>query len=364
MKLAKNSKHVKVLQIGAGLIGKHLWALVASMPGVGHLRFLDRDTYSPGQGWHPSHAGQPKAQVLAEATRANYPGLEVDYIVGDLEALSLGQLRCDVLLTALDSRRARIAANYAFGKLGVPIWIDAGVSAPSLVRVSVFGQGAGAPCYECPLGPKDYAADQSYPCRPASISPRTNSPEYLGALAASLQAAELDNLLSSPPDQAFVNRELIYDTASHKLFETRLERRETCRFDHQPLKIRQLPIGPKRLPIAAALALGPGGSKAQLRTGVTLEVPGRTFVRELACQCGERRRVLRLKGRFRRAQQVCGKCGQLLAPLGTGLASALAAEALTPSELARPLSSLGLEPREVIAIGHNGRFSCFELGIE
>src|ERR1043165_4159838 len=184
MKPATNPKHGKVLQIGAGLIGKHLWALVASMPGVSHLRFLDRDTYSPDQGWHPSHAGQPKAQVLADATRANYPGLEVDYIVGDLEALSLGQLRCDVLLTALDSRRARIAANYAFGKLALPLWIDAGVSAPSLVRVSVFGQGAGAPCYECPLGPKDYAADQSYPCRPASIPPPTPSPRYFGGLRA------------------------------------------------------------------------------------------------------------------------------------------------------------------------------------
>src|SRR5439155_5523684 len=112
------------------------------------------------------------------------------------------------LLTALDSKRARIEANFAFGKLGIPYWIDSGVCAPSLVRVSVFAQGARAPCYECALDQADYAAEQSYPCQPEYSPPPSNSPEYLGSLAASLQAAECAKLLAGPPEDALVNREL------------------------------------------------------------------------------------------------------------------------------------------------------------
>jgi len=184
----------------------------------------------------------------------------------------------------------------------------------------------------------------------------------LGALAASLQAAECAKLLSGQIDDALLNRELLYDAVSHKQFVTRLVRRDTCRFDHQSLAIRQLPRSPKGLTVAAALALGAGRSKVKAQAAATLEVPGRMFVRELACQCGERRRVLRLKGRLRSSQRICAKCGRIMSPLGTGLRNALVGDTLSPSELARPLSSLGLLPADVIALGRRNRLSCFELG--
>jgi len=114
--------------------------------------------------------------------------------------------------------------------------------------------------------------------------------------------------------------------------------------------------------MAAAFALGEGRSSVKAKAAATLEVPGRLFVRELACQCGERRRVLRLKGRLRMSQQKCAKCGRRMSPLGTGLANTLRGDTLSSRELARPLSSLGLLPADVIALGRRNRLSCFELG--
>ena len=72
--------------------------------------------------------------------------------------------------------------------------------------------------------------------------------------------------------------------------------------------------------------------------------------------------MLRLKGRFRGSQQTCARCGRQMSPLGTGLSNVLVREALSPRELARPLSALGLQPADVIAIGHQSQVSCFELG--
>src|SRR5439155_9126292 len=93
-------------------------------------------------------------------------------------ALPLGAFRCDILLTSPDAKRPRIVAGYAFGKLGIPFWLDSGISAPSLVRVSGFAQGPGAACYGCELAEAVYACETSYPYQPQATPPPTNSPQH------------------------------------------------------------------------------------------------------------------------------------------------------------------------------------------
>jgi molybdopterin/thiamine biosynthesis adenylyltransferase len=357
-----HSKPIDLLQIGAGLIGRFLGLLVASLPNMGRVRVIDRDVVTKTQAWHPADAGRPKAQAVAEMMQAINPMLQIEHLVTDIENLPLGLFRCDVLLTALDSKRARMVANYAFRKLAIPFWIDSGVSAPWLVRISTFAQGQKAPCYECALNSADYASEQSYPCQPEFTPPPTNSPAYLGSLAASLQTAEFARLLSGQFDQASLNRELVYDAFSRKLFVTRLERRETCRLDHGAFNIRTLRRSPRRITVAEAFALGSDGSNSKSQAAGVLEVPGKLFVRELACSCGARRSVLRLKGRFGAAAQACAKCGRRMSPTGTGLANVLARDALSPGDLAHPLSALGLQPADVIAIGERRQINFFELG--
>ena len=295
--------------------------------------------------------------------RSANPDLNVEAIVADIENLPLGAFRCDVLLTALDSKHARMVANFAFCKLAIPYWIDSGLSAPSLVRVSMFARGEDAPCYECSLDSADYASEQSYPCQPDFTPPPTNSPAYLGSLAASLQAAECGRLLSGQFDKASLNRELIYDAFSRSLFITRLESRaKMCRVDHDPFRIRPLRRGHRRITVADVFALGRSGSQANRAAAATLEVPGKLFVRELSCRCGARRGTLRLKGRFDSAAQTCAKCGGRMAPLGTGLTNVLVRSSLSPRELARPLTALGLLPGDVLSVGEGRRVSFFQLG--
>ncbi|HOX55992.1 MAG TPA: ThiF family adenylyltransferase [Candidatus Paceibacterota bacterium] len=352
-----------LLVLGAGLIGRPLCLLVGLLRGLHRVLVVDRDSYTKAQAWHPADAGRPKAEVAAEMMQAANQRLHVESIVAGIEDLPLGiYRRYGLMLTALDSQTARMTANFAFEKAGIRYWIDSGVSAPSLVRISTFAQGADAPCYECGLSDSDYAAEARYPCQPAFTAPGTNSPQYLGTLAASMQAAISALLLSGKFDPAILNREVVYDVAAQKLFVTRLVRRKTCRLDHGAFGIRPLHRAPARIPLAEAFMLGPGGSRRAARAAASLEVPDKLFVRVLACECGAQRQVLRLKGRIGLRAQTCARCGGRMFPPGAGLTNSLRLDSLTARELARPLSALGLEPADVIAISDNRRTNYYELG--
>ena len=85
-------------------------------------------------------------------------------------------------------------------------------------------------------------------------------------------------------------------------------------------------------------------------------------MRELICACGQRRPVLRLKGRFSAAARTCGRCGGEMSPTGTGLTNAQTRGALSTRDHAKPLSALGLQPADVIAISVGRRINYYELG--
>jgi molybdopterin/thiamine biosynthesis adenylyltransferase len=161
-----------VLIAGAGNIGSHLAPQLARA-GVGALRILDRDRVEAKnlatQDYRPEDVGRPKAEVLAERLRAQFPGRTVEAWVGDLEDVPLGVASVDAVLGALDSRRARqvLASELAWPQ-GVPV-IDGGVGEGLLGRVQVFVPGADSACLECTWGPADYrllAAE--YPCVPGA----------------------------------------------------------------------------------------------------------------------------------------------------------------------------------------------------
>jgi hypothetical protein len=114
--------------------------------------------------------------------------------------------------------------------------------------------------------------------------------------------------------------------------------------------------------LAEAFAVGPGGPRAKAQPAASLEVPGKLFVRALSCECGAARSVLRLKGRFGAGAQTCARCGRRMSAPGTGLTNVLQREALSARDLGRPLSTLGLLPADVIAIGDGRRTHFYELG--
>lgn len=359
MKPRPHSRKMRVVLLGAGVLGKYIGLGLASASRVGNVRVVDRDCNETGQGFDSALVGCPKANALARQMEAFNRDLSVEAIHGDIRHLAMGLFACDLLMTALDSVPARIIANFAFQRLSIPYWIDAGLLAPSLVRVSVFAQGKAAPCYECGLDGAAYESEQSYPCQQADTPPPTRAPEYLAMVAGGL-AVECAETLVGTSNAMRLSRELLFDVSSRKLVETRLERRNSCRLEHGAFKIHKLRKAPSQIALAAAFALGP--SRRLRPVPASLEVPGHLFVREVACKCGERRAVLRLNGRLRSAEQACASCGRAMTPLGTGLSNALVRDVLTPRLLAQPLSALGLRPADVVAIRHGGSVDYYELG--
>jgi molybdopterin/thiamine biosynthesis adenylyltransferase len=232
-----SSRQSKVLVVGAGNIGSPLAPLV-SRPGVGLIRIVDRDRVEPrnltSQDYRAEDVGRSKAQVLAERVRNSCPGVKVEAYAADLEDLPWGLFDVDVLLGALDSRRARqlLISEIAWPQ-GIPV-VDGGVGLGLLGRVQVFHPGPKSGCFECNLGKDDYrhlAAE--YPCTPGGsiAAPPTNAPAFLGAVVAGTMAAECARILAG---RGFTeSREIVIDLDHGRTLLSRLGQSAHCRFDHE-----------------------------------------------------------------------------------------------------------------------------------
>jgi molybdopterin/thiamine biosynthesis adenylyltransferase len=235
-----------VLVAGAGNIGSHLAPLLARA-GVGLLRIVDRDAVEERnlaqQDYEPRDIGCGKAVALARRLQRQIPQLRIEPFVADLEDVPLAAFRVDVLLGALDSRRARqILVSERGWPLGVPV-VDGGLGEALLGRVQTFAPGDGAACLECTWGEADYrhlAAE--YPCRPgaAPTAPATVAPACLGAVVAGIMAARCLALLEG--ERPTESREIAFDLRHNRFLESRLRRSPRCRFDHEVVReVRTLP---------------------------------------------------------------------------------------------------------------------------
>jgi hypothetical protein len=241
---ALNSR--SVLVAGVGNIGSHLAPLLARA-GFGRITLVDRDHVEEknltAQDYTPEDVGKPKARVQAERLAKKFPHLNITAWVGDLEDMPLGLARCDLVLGALDSRRARQVLHSEISwPLGVPV-IDGGVGDGGLGRVQVFRPGSEGACLECTWGKADYrllAAE--YPCLPGAApgAPPTGAPAFLGSFTASLMASEAVRLLNpeggSTPQESY---EVVFDLNNLHLRRFGLRRASRCRYDHVVLSERR-----------------------------------------------------------------------------------------------------------------------------
>ena len=362
--MSKPSRHVVVVGAG-GNIGSHLVPHLARMPEIGRLTLVDRDVYEsrnqPNQEMPPGAAGRKKAAVQAARARRINPNLVVAAHAEDVEAIPFGMLRGDLILTGLDSRRARQRVNQAAWRLGVP-WLDGGILGLGLLaRVTRYLPGEDLPCLECRWDAADYAAlEQSYPCDGTATPARTAAPASLGALAASLLALECGKLLRGEGTALQPGSELVVDAAHHRHYVTAARRNPECRLaEHAPWDLHSLAMRPgDSLGTMLELMRQRAGANGDL--GFSVE--GQRIVRRLSCErCGAVKRVLRLSGRLSRGDLRCRSCGGRTGLNGFGLLERVEASALTREERDRPLSRLGVRPGEIVTAEAAGTTLHFEL---
>jgi len=344
-------KHVAVIGAG-GNIGSHLIPHLARLPRLGGLLLVDRDVYEAGnlsgQDITLADVGKPKAEVQARRARQINPLLRVSVEAADVEGVPRGRLRSDVILSCVDSRRARQATNEGAWRLGVP-WIDAGVLGDQmLARVSGYWPGDESPCLECAWSEQDYAQlEQEYPCNggPREARP-TGAPSSLGALAAALLAIECAKVLEGDTSRTVFASQVTVDAAWHKLLVTSFRRNSACRFDHRTWRIERFPMELEEATVADLL-----------RLGASVRVEGHRFVRRLTCgNCGEQREALELERAPRRVMRRCPKCGAPSAAMGFDASERLE-NTLAPEWAPLSLGRVGLKAGDIIQIGEK----CYEL---
>jgi ThiF family len=230
---------MRLLQAGLGNIGLPVVEHLVRAPGVESLVLVDPDSFTAenvgGQMATPDDVGKPKALVAAERARRINPALEVVAFTEPLENIPLESYRGRTILSALDSRLARMhLSEIAFG-VGVRVWIDLAVRADGkIARASVMRPAcAGAACLCCSWTERDFAAvSEEFSCS-GSRAQATRAPTYLGATAAALGA---HLLMCSQAEQRVSDARLrhhYFSMEAQKTWVTTVLRNPACRLAHE-----------------------------------------------------------------------------------------------------------------------------------
>jgi molybdopterin/thiamine biosynthesis adenylyltransferase len=358
---------VAVALVGIGNTGSNVLDHLARMR-LAHLTLIDSGHYEEkdvaGQSIDRRAIGGAKVQCAAERVRRIAPNVAITTIRARVEDVPIGALRGKVILSCLDSKISRAYVNQAARWLGCS-WIDAGVE-PSqmLARVNVYRAAPDCPCAQCAWSDADYATmERRNPCQAGEGAAPTNAPTSLGALAASIQAIELQKVLGGDWKHSAVGKQVTHCALTHKVYVTALSVNPNCRCDHQGWRIKPLCVSPADFTLGEVLRLARRNTRAES----ALRVAGKTFVTAVACtHCGViRRNMLRLEGRLTEAQRHCRRCGGELTPVGFEQLDRLAAADLGSCAGAdwasRSLASIGLGKGDVFQLEDNGRAIHYEI---
>lgn len=275
---------------GMGNTGSHLVPELGRMPALTQITLVDPDVYSESnikvQNVDISDVGQPKVQVQAAKLRLINPELKVIAMQERIEDVPRGRLRCDLLVSCLDSKGARQHLNEISYRVGTP-WIDCGIlGSLNLARVNGYVPSFESPCLECWWSREEYAlVEQEYLCGAGSGAAFPSlASSALGALAASLTAVQITMLLSGDITASVAAKQVVLDARHHRLLVTTIRRNSTCFFDHRTWTIEPWHCRPDRTTVGAALSeLG------------SLQVDGHRFVCGVVCPaCGRQESSLRL----------------------------------------------------------------------
>jgi adenylyltransferase/sulfurtransferase len=335
-----NNLHIAL--IGCGNIGSHMIPELPRFPRVREVTLCDPDCYTaenhPVQIIDAADVGRAKAVVQAERLRRIDSGIKVNAFEERVEDVPRGLLKCDLILSCLDSRAARQHVNELATRLGAT-WIDSGIlGSQGLARVNAYVPGQDTPCLECAWSIQDYAAlETEYVCGAVSGSSYSSmASSSLGAAAASLMSVEISKILRGDLESSLTSRQVILDVQNYRLLVSACRRNPWCRFDHRTWHVEPWECRPEQITLGAVFgALG------------SLRVEGHRFSRELECPNGcSREESLRLNRPLAR----CPGCNRRMAATGIGSLDRLDRE--LAGEFAHlTLAELGLRSGDIISGG-------------
>ncbi|MEJ2719736.1 MAG: ThiF family adenylyltransferase [bacterium] len=324
--MTESSKRHIVLVGCGGNVGSHVVGHLGRLENVGRVTLVDSDVYEfknlRTQDIAAADVGRPKAVVQAERLRRINPDLTVKTFQDSVENVPLGCLDGDVILAAVDSRRARQVINIIARRLNLP-WLDSGVDGDRLfARVTVYFPGREASCLECGWGEQEYRDLKTrYPCTrdeaprvddeaprapdgtprvddeaprapdgtpredaaPAGSTasgkaPATNAPSSLGALAASLLVIECSKILAGKGLLDSAGYEVFMEAKYHNLYPATLAFNPDCRLpEHRSGSIKPLSGFETRAidtTLAELLQLEDAGDEAPVHGGAQPDAEG------------------------------------------------------------------------------------------
>ncbi len=229
-----------VVVVGAGSLGN--WVLLhLVLNGVGIILINDRDIVQESDLprsplFRRADIGRAKVEVAASRLRSMNKQVRLIPVFGDVEYdLGLGEFRrADVVVGAVDSRRARLQINKRSWAAGVP-YVDGGVDGASLTgRVQVFYPPVSA-CLECAWYDGDYSElDSVQPCS-RTVPAGHGAPTFstIAALVGAALAHEVLGLLLGLDHGPRAAREIRYHLPSQSVIQTTIPRRADCRHNHE-----------------------------------------------------------------------------------------------------------------------------------
>jgi molybdopterin/thiamine biosynthesis adenylyltransferase len=336
-----------ILIVGLGNIGSFLAPLLARLDQVSELTLIDPDKYSgsniKGQNIDRRFLGRNKAVAQASLVRKIRPDLAVNSLPIRVEHSPIGPLRADIICSCVDSKIARMYCNELAYQLGGIPFVDAGVSgSQSLARVSVFESASSSSCLECAWNNDDYQSlEIAHPCRSGESSAfPTNAPSFLGALAASLSAAECSKIMSEDRRNSLFGKQTVIGLEPHIQWTTAIRRNPACRFNHAVWDFENSVERGVDEPLWAFLD----------DSETAMSVPRATFtIRRQCASCGHSARLLSMIRTGQAASSRCAKCGGVSNPTPFDYQDRLSRGHLTNSMLSRTLRSIGMLPGDLIS---------------
>ncbi|HLF81622.1 MAG TPA: ThiF family adenylyltransferase [Anaerolineales bacterium] len=347
----------KVLVVGAGALGNEVVKNLALM-GVGHIFVVDFDTVemanlSRSVLFREGDERRNKAEVVAARAKALNPGIQVQYLHGDVTAdLGLGVIRrMDAVIGCLDNREARLALNRFCYWMGKP-WVDGAIQELlGLVRVFVPGDGA---CYECTLteqARRDLSLRYSCPllARENILLGKVPTTPTIASIIGGIQAQEALKLIHGLPVEP--GKVIHFNGMTNEMHSTAYLPREDCESHWVYGEVVELPARAGYTTVAEMLRIvGPDlGPQAVIELDHELVI-------SLTCPvCHTVDQVLRPLPQVSFEAAHCPACGTLR---DASLTHQITAE---PPFLNRTLASIGIPPLHVLRARNAVEYRFYEL---